>query len=329
MFLENTLVADSLITWSAVPAGRIAFLDSARVRFLSAGPVTVTAATADDTLQETFEIAVPPMVYFDRTVDGNRDIYRVALDGLDSLRLTTDVASDEDPAVRDGKITFVSHRGGQVDLWRIPVAGGTAVRQTNDVTVEAEPSVSPGGGIAFTRIIGIPKLYRTTAGSVVPVTESFSDGAVDASPTWSPDGGRIAFASSQGGPVRLWVATLSSGALDTLPGGATTGADVEPAWSPDGGSIAFASSRDGPTEIYVLRLSTGVAARKTAAGGSQGQAAWLPDGRLVYTVFDSGQTYLRWIDPRPMVRPIGDTVPLPVHEIPNTLGAQHPAAAFP
>jgi Tol biopolymer transport system component len=176
---------------------------------------------------------------------------------------------------------------------------------------------------------GLPKLYRTNGFSPVAITGSFSDGAVDASPSWSPDGGRIAFVSSENGPVRLWVANLGSGALDTLPGHGASGADVEPAWSPDGGYIAFASSRAGPTEIYILRLSTGVAARITTAGGSQGQPAWLPDGRLVYTVFDSGQTALRWIDPDPRPDPIGVVPMTVIHDIPNSTGARHPAALLP
>ena len=331
LLLDSAYVADALITWSAAPAGQVEFLDSGNVHFLATGEVTLTAVVGPDTVSGTFDVPAPPSIIFDRVVAGNRDLYRMALDGLDTLRLTTDVAADQDPSVRDGKITFISYRSGQADLWRIPLGGGIALRQTNNATTEGDPAVAPGGGsIAFTQLIGgIPKLYRANGGAPVALTDPFSDGAIDASPTWSPDGARLAFVSSQSGPVRLWALTLSSGALDTLPGRAATGADVEPAWSPDGGSIAFASSREGPTEIYVLRLSTGVAARLTTAGGSQGQPAWLPDGRLVYTVFDSGTTRLRWVDPYFGPRPIGADTTQVLHEIPGTIGAQHPAPILP
>jgi TolB protein len=135
--------------------------------------------------------------------------------------------------------------------------------------------------------------------------------------------------SSQNGPVRLWVANLGTGALDTLPGHGASGADVEPAWSPDGGYVAFASSRDGPTEIYVLRLSTKTVVRLTIAGGSNGQAAWTADGRLVYTEFVGGSTVLHWIAPDYGPWPIGADTDQVIHDIPGSAGAQHPAVPLP
>lgn len=325
------MVADSLITWSAAPAGLVEFLDSARVHFLDTGTVTLTAVVGTDTVHRAFHIAAPPTIVFDQTVAGNQDIYSVALDGLDSARLTTDPAADKEPSVRAGKVTFLSYRGGHADLWRVGLGGGSASAVTTNTIEEGDPAVAPGGGaIAFTELIGgIPKLYRTNGLAPVPVTGAFSDGAVDAHPSWSRDGGRIAFVSSQNGPVRLWVANLGNGSLDTLPGHGASGADVEPAWSPDGGYIAFASSRDGPTEIYILDLLTGAATRLTLAGGSNGQPAWTPDGRLVYTTFVGGSTKLRWIDPLVGPTPAPTDTTRGIHEIPGSAGAQHPAALLP
>jgi Tol biopolymer transport system component len=320
--IEGDTIPDSLVTWSATDPSRITLLDSARIRFDSAGPLTLLAIVGGDTLRRSRTIPKPPVVYFDQVGDsGNRDLWRVELDGMGLTRITSDVADDRDPTVGGGELTFISFRGGQADLWKVGLNGGTASRITNDATEEMDPAVSKDGGkLAYTRLMGgLPKLYRGALGGPVAVTSSFSDGAVDGAPSWSPDGGKLAFISSQGGPVRLWVATITGGALDTLPGRGTSGADVEPAWSPDGRAIAFASSREGPTEIHLLTVATGVVTRLTTAGGSNGRPAWTADGRIIFVRWVDGKPELRWLDP---------ATPAIVHEIPVGDRADHPASPW-
>jgi dipeptidyl aminopeptidase/acylaminoacyl peptidase len=314
-------IPDSLISWSADLPGHVTFLDSARVRFDSTGTVTFTAVVGADAFVLVREIPPPPTVVFDQVSDsGNRDIWRVALDGQDLVRLTTDAADDRDPYVVGGQVTYISRRGGPPDLWRMPIAGGGPTRLTTTADEEMDPAASAGSALAYIRLLGgIPKLYRSSGGAALPVTGAFSPGAVDGSPSWSPSGDRIAFASSQGGPVRLWMARISTGALDTLPGRAITGADVEPAWSPDGGRIAFASSREGPTEIYLLTLATGVATRLTTAGGTNGRPAWTGDGRILFVTWVDGHPTLRWLDP---------LLPDLIHEIPVGHDADHPTSPW-
>jgi hypothetical protein len=60
-------------------------------------------------------------------------------------------------------------------------------------------------------------------------------------PTWSPDGGRIAFAGLEGGVSDLFVLDVKSGAATRLTNDAF--ADLQPAWSPDGERIAFVTDR--------------------------------------------------------------------------------------
>jgi Tol biopolymer transport system component len=321
--IDGDTVPDSLITWFATDPSRITLLDSARIRFDSAGNLTLKAVVGSDTFSRARAIPKPPVVVFDQVSDsGNRDIWRVDLDGRSLQRLTTDVADDRDPVVRGNEVLFISFRGGVADVWRASLNGGGDTRVTNTATQEADLASSKDGArLAFTHLVGgLPKLYRANSGggSLTAVTSSFSDGAVDAAPSFAPSSDKLVFVSSQGGPVRLWTADLGSGDLDTLPRGAA-GADVEPAWSPDGGSIAFASNRDGPTELYVLRLSTGVTTRLTLEGGSNGRANWTADGRILYVNFVSGVPSLRWLDP---------AFPGVVHEIPVGPKADHPSSTW-
>ena len=80
----------------------------------------------------------------------------------------------------------------------------------------------------------------------------------DYHPVWSPDGSRIAFASSRSGVFNVMVVAASGGepiAVATNPG------DNLPSWSPDGRWIAF--MRDTPEGPKVFRVP--------AAGGQGDQ----------------------------------------------------------
>lgn len=93
------------------------------------------------------------------------------------------------------------------------------------------------------------------------------------SPAFSPDGRRLAFASSRSGDMEIWVADADGTAPRRLTNHAAS--DTAPAWSPTGTEIAFTSSRTGPPHIWLMDAE-GLNLRRLTHGGYQDGAAWNP-----------------------------------------------------
>jgi Tol biopolymer transport system component len=297
-------VADSLVSWSAEPEWAVTFMGNGTARLDSAGAVTLRAeASIDDELRQgarNLNIAVPPTIVFDFLRDGNRDIYRVELDGRNLLRLTTATADDIDPAAAGGFLVFTSYRDGNAELYRRPLAGGGDTRLTDSPGDEIQPALAPGaGGLSYAwDESGVFRIWVAEAdGSIArPATMGFSvDGSVEASPSWAPTGRALAFVSTTAGTAGVYHLSLDGGDPQLVADGAF--AEVEPAWSPDGETLALVSDSTGDAELYLLHLQPDTIIRLTNRIGNDGEPAWLPDGRLVYTAFAGATTTLRWLDP--------------------------------
>ena len=105
-------------------------------------------------------------------------------------------------------------------------------------------------------------------------------------PTWSADGGRLAYQSQQRGNDDIWVAQPGGG----QPVNRTadhTGRDCCPSWSPDGSQIAFWSDRDGGG--YFVMSALGGAARKVISSGRfSNPPQWSADGEELAGVVTDG-----------------------------------------
>jgi Tol biopolymer transport system component len=318
--LDGRPVPPDSVRWSASAEDAAILTTPGRARLLRTGSVTLTAAVGAAQTTVRLDVAAPPIIVFDRAVDSNRDIWRVALDGGDLVRLTDHPSDDLHPTVAGGWVWFTSYRAGQPDIHRVRLEGGAAERVTAGGG-RTEPAVSRDGSrLAFVRLLaGSPRVHTSSAAGADErrVTAGAAhDVAVEARGEWSPDGARLLFVTTAGGSAGVWVHTPASNAFTPL--FQSPFPDLTPAWSPDGGRVVFASARDGNTDLYLYTLASAATTRLTMRAGSEGQPVWLADGRIVFTASSAGESQLMWLDL---------TAPDELHPIHTGAGSARNAAA--
>jgi TolB protein len=105
------------------------------------------------------------------------------------------------------------------------------------------------------------------------------------SPTWSPDGRKLAYVSFEQKRASIYVQTLRSGTRQKI--SSRTGVNGAPAWSPDGRSIALTLSKDGGNlDVYTLSLSDQVLKRLTQRPSIDTEPSWSNDGKSIYFTSD-------------------------------------------
>ncbi len=109
-------------------------------------------------------------------------------------------------------------------------------------------------GAAASRLLFVSggRVYRVDSDGedTTPLTPA---GQTALSPTWAPDGQRLAFTQLGEGRGGVVVQTLSGGGAFVVPG-SQTALNITPVFSPDGRTLAFAHSDERGTDIYIANV---------------------------------------------------------------------------
>ncbi len=106
------------------------------------------------------------------------------------------------------------------------------------------------------------------------------------SPSWSPDGTRLAYVSFENGRSMIYVQNVLTGERERV--SAFKGINGAPTWSPDGKRLAMSLSKDGNSEIYVMHLGSKRLRRLTNHYAIDTEPTWSPSGDSIAFTSDRG-----------------------------------------
>jgi len=106
------------------------------------------------------------------------------------------------------------------------------------------------------------------------------------SPSWSPDGSRLAYVSFERKKPIVYVQSLTTGQRQAVAN--YYGSNSAPAWSPDGKRLAVTLTKDGGSQLYVIPASGGIPTRLTTSNGIDTEPNWSPDGQWIIFTSDRG-----------------------------------------
>ena len=154
----------------------------------------------------------------------------------------------------------------------------------------------------YEKLTGEPGVFSTRIAYVVKSTGRFelkiadADGSNDQtalasrepiiSPTWSPDGSKLAYVSFEAKKPVVYVHDLASGRRHVAAN--FKGSNSAPAWSPDGKQLAVVLTKDGSSQLYLVNADGSGVTRIATSAGIDTEPRWSADGKYIYFTSDRG-----------------------------------------
>ncbi len=240
--------------------------------------------------------------------EGNQwiaDIWESDYDGANARKITNEktlivspVYIPPKPGYLSQNFLYVSYKNGQPKMFLTSTKGGPSSRLTTLRGNQLMPAISKQRDkIAFiSDVTGNPDLFlqefSPETGMIGKPRQIFAaPHATQGTPTFNPDGSRIAFVSNKDSIPRIYVMNVPSASVKNI-------ADIKatlvtkqnrestaPSWSPDGNKLAYTAMTNGTRQIWIYDFISKEERQLTQGPGHKENPTWAPDS--LHLVFNS------------------------------------------
>lgn len=106
------------------------------------------------------------------------------------------------------------------------------------------------------------------------------------SPTWSPNGAKLAYVSFESRKPVVYVHEVLTGTRRLVAN--FKGSNSAPAWSPDGKTLALTLTREGGSQLYLMDANGGEPRRLAPSSAIDTEPVFSHDGKMIFFVSDRG-----------------------------------------
>ncbi len=106
------------------------------------------------------------------------------------------------------------------------------------------------------------------------------------SPSWSPDGQKLAYVSFENKRPRIYISDIVTGKRRMMT--SFPGINGAPSWSPDSRKLALALSEGYNPNLYILDTHSGNLTQLTRDSAINTEPSWTPDGKAIIFTSDRG-----------------------------------------